>query len=183
MELIQYNSCLALTGTIKGTSKEKFYEELGLESLQHHRLYRKLSYFYKFYKNELPQYLFKLIPVRSSEYSTRNMQNDPFFKTRYNFLKKYFFMSTIIQWNNLDLNIRNSGSLNIFRNSILKFIRPFSNSVLNSHSSKAIKLISRLRLVLSHLQEHKFKHSFQDSLNPISHCGLDIELSLRYLLH
>ena len=33
LEPIQYNSCLALTGEIKGTSKEKIYQELGLESL------------------------------------------------------------------------------------------------------------------------------------------------------
>ena len=69
------------------TSKEKFYEKLGLESPQHSLWYRKLSYFYNFYKNEFLQYLFKLSPVRSSEYSTRSMQNIPFFKTRHNFLK------------------------------------------------------------------------------------------------
>ena len=45
LELIQYNPCLALTLAIRGTSKEKFYEELGLESLRHCRLYGKLSYF------------------------------------------------------------------------------------------------------------------------------------------
>ena len=92
LELVQYNACLALTGAMIGTSKEKFYEELSLKSLQHRRLYRKLSYFYKFHKNQFPQYLFKLIPVRGSEYSTRSMQNIPFFKTRYNcFFKKMFF--------------------------------------------------------------------------------------------
>ena len=31
---IYYNACLALTGAIRGTSKEKVYRELGLESLQ-----------------------------------------------------------------------------------------------------------------------------------------------------
>ena len=51
LELVQYNACLALTGAMIGTSKEKFYEELSLKSLQHRHLYRKLSYFYKFHKN------------------------------------------------------------------------------------------------------------------------------------
>ena len=45
MELIQYNACLALTGAIRGISKAKVFEELGLESLQHPRWYRK--HFYK----------------------------------------------------------------------------------------------------------------------------------------
>ena len=34
LESIQYNACLAITGAIRGTSKEKLYQELGLESLQ-----------------------------------------------------------------------------------------------------------------------------------------------------
>ena len=34
LESIQYNAQLAITGVIRGTSKEMFYQELGLESLQ-----------------------------------------------------------------------------------------------------------------------------------------------------
>ena len=33
LESFQYNACLALTGAIRGTSKEKIYQELELESL------------------------------------------------------------------------------------------------------------------------------------------------------
>ena len=50
MESIQYNACLAITGAIRGTSREKIYQELGLESLQLRRLYRKLCLFIKFSK-------------------------------------------------------------------------------------------------------------------------------------
>ena len=81
--------------------------------------------------------------------------------------------------------LRNSSRLNIFKNSILKFIRLPANKSCNRHNSKAIKFITRLRLFLCQhkLRKHKFKHSFQDLLNPISNCGLDIESSSRYLLH
>ena len=34
LESIQYNAALAKTGAIRGTSREKFYQELALESLQ-----------------------------------------------------------------------------------------------------------------------------------------------------
>ena len=37
LEYIQYNACLAITAVIQGTSKEKLYQELGLESLQERR--------------------------------------------------------------------------------------------------------------------------------------------------
>ena len=36
---------------------------------------------------------------------------------------------------------------------------------------------------MSHLPEHKFKHNFQDCLNPICGCGLDIESTSHFLLH
>ena len=32
-----------------------------------------------------------------------------------------------------------------------------------------------LRLGLSHLREHKFNHNFQNCINPLCGCGLDIE--------
>ena len=49
--------------------------------------------------------------------------------------------------------------------------------------SWSLSFITRLRLILSHLREQKFKHSFQDLLNPVSNCGLVIASSLCYLLH
>lgn len=44
------------------------------------------------------------------------------------------------------------------------------------------KSLARLRLVLSHLCEHTFKHSFEDSVNPIWSCDKDIETSVYFLL-
>ena len=37
LERIQCNFCLALTGAIRSTSKEKLYQKLGLESLGNRR--------------------------------------------------------------------------------------------------------------------------------------------------
>ena len=36
---------------------------------------------------------------------------------------------------------------------------------------------------MSRLREHKFKHNFQDHLNPICSCGLDIKFTSYFLLH
>ena len=46
LESFQYNAVLAITSPIRRTSKEKLYQELGFESLQQRRWYRKLCYFY-----------------------------------------------------------------------------------------------------------------------------------------
>ena len=40
-----------------------------------------------------------------------------------------------------------------------------------------------MRLGLSHLANHKFRHNFQDCLNPICSCGQEIETTSHFLLH
>ena len=152
LESIQYNACLAITGTIRGTSKEKLYQEVGLESLQLRRWYRKLCLFYKIFKNKSPAYLFNLIPARNTHYSLRTSDNIPCFNTKHSFFKNSFFPSTIIEWNKLDLILRKCDSFNVFKKEILKFIRPSSNSFYNCHNPIGIKYITRIRLGLSHLR-------------------------------
>ena len=98
MKSIQYNACVAITGAIQGTSKEKFDQELGLESLHLCCWYKKLCLFYKVLKSEHPKYLFNLIPVRSTPYATRTVGNILLIKTKYNFFKNSFFSSAIIIW-------------------------------------------------------------------------------------
>ena len=51
LELIQYNAELAITGAIRRSSREKLYQELGFESLQQRRWYRKLCLFDKINTN------------------------------------------------------------------------------------------------------------------------------------
>ena len=46
-----------------------------------------------------------------------------------------------------------------------------------------IKYLTRLRLGLSHLNDHKFRHNFQDCLNPLCPCSLEVESTIHYLLH
>ena len=43
--------------------------------------------------------------------------------------------------------------------------------------------MTRSRLGFSHLNEHRFRHNFQDCRNPLCSCSLDIEDTSHYLLH
>ena len=97
IESFQYNACLTITGAIRGNSREKIYQELGLESLQYRRWYRKLCYFYKIYNAKSSDCLFQLIPLKKSSYTTRNADNIPFFKFCHNFFQNSLFPSTIIE--------------------------------------------------------------------------------------
>ena len=63
IESVQYNSVLAIAGTIRETSKEKLYQELILETLEKRIWYRKLCCFLKIFRNQSPKYLFSIIPT------------------------------------------------------------------------------------------------------------------------
>ena len=156
LESIKYNATLAITGTIRRTYKEKLYNKLGLDTLEKRRLYRKPCCFLKIFRYQCPNYLFNIIPTSVSTYNTRNTNNIPIFKVKHNFFQTSFFPPAIIKWNKLDQNIRNSKRLNIFKKTLLKFIRPSASTVFNYHNPKRVKLLTTLILGFSHLREHKF---------------------------
>ena len=93
IQSIQYNAAIAITGAIRGTSSEKLYERLGLESLGSRRWLSKLCLFYKIDKNKSPSYFYKLIRDRVKFYSTRSNQinNVLNINTRSNFFRNSFF--------------------------------------------------------------------------------------------
>ena len=65
----------------------------------------------------------------------------------------------------------------------MQFIRPKASPVFNIIDPEGLKLLTRLRVRLSHLKEHKYQHNFVDTLNPICNCGLlEIESTSHYLL-
>ena len=103
MESIQYNAALAITGALRGTSREKLYQELGLESLRKRRWYRKLCYFFKIFKGRSPENLFRILSSVSKAYKTRTNDKIPLFSGKHKFFTNCFFPSTVIEWNNLDL--------------------------------------------------------------------------------
>ena len=116
-------------------------------------------------------------------HTTRNSDNITPFKVRYNFFKNSFFPSATIEWKKLDLEILNSDSLEIFKKSLLNFIRRNSNNVRNINNPLELKLLTRLRISFSHIKEHKFKHNFQDSVEPLCSCGNNIESTVHFFLY
>ena len=63
-------------------------------------------------------------------------------------------------------------------------MRPAPNPIYNCHKPKRVKLIIQLRFGVSHLREEKFKHNFQDLINPSCNCGHNTESTTHhFLLH
>ena len=104
LESIWYNACLALSGAIRGSSREKLYHQLGLEFLQRQHWYKKLCLFYKIFKENKHVYLSNLIPAKKFDYNTRNTDKITLFHTKHNFFKNCFLPFTVTEWNKLDFN-------------------------------------------------------------------------------
>ena len=100
-----------------------------------------------------------------------------------NFFRNYCFPSAVIEWKNLDSRLWKAKSFTDFKKNILSCIRRKANSVFNCNSSKGLKFGTIFHLGLSHLREHKFKHSFQDSINRLCSYSLDVESTIYYFLH
>ena len=75
IESVQYNAALAIIGAIQGTSSEKLYKELGLETLKSRRWLKNLCCFYKIKNRGILSYLAELIPSEFHSYNTRNTRN------------------------------------------------------------------------------------------------------------
>ena len=61
----------------------------------------------------------------------------------------------------------------MFRKKLLAFIRPVGNCMYGIYDPFGVKLINRFRLGFSPLREHKFRHNFADTLNPLCSCTLE----------
>ena len=136
---------------------------------------------FKIMNEEAPNYLINLIPKHNQTIRTRN-GHIPIFHCRTDCFKYSFFPSTLKDWFNLDNNIGNSESISVFKSRLLSLIRPVQNSVFNIFEPKGLILLTHLRLGFSHLNEHRFRHNFENCINSSCSCSLVAEDTLHYLL-
>ena len=167
LEKVQHNAALTITGATKCASRRGLYNELGLESLESRRRPRHICFLHKVISNGLPAYLYKLISKKSHQYITRNRNIIATYQCRTDIFKFSIFPWNITEWNKIDIKIRNS-PYSVFRNYLLSEIRPKHSPLYNFHNPSGIKLLTRLRSGLSHLNELKFNHYFDDCVNPFS---------------
>ena len=131
---------------------------------------------FKIIKEKAPAYLLKLVPKCEPTIRTRNNCITDCFKYS-------FCPSTLNGWLNLDPNMKSAESFSLFKSRLLPFIQPVQRSIYNIFDPKGLKFLSRLRLGFSHLNEHRFRHNFQDCLNPLCSGSLEIKDTSHYLLH
>ena len=57
------------------------------------------------------------------------------------------------------------------------------NSVYGACDPDGLMLLTRLRVGLSQLRGHKFKHGFNDTINPFCPCNMEVESTTHFFLH
>ena len=70
----------------------------------------------------------------------------------------------LAEWNELDPEIRLAPSVGIFKKELISIIRPPATSVFEIHDAIGLSYLTQLRVGLSKLCFHKFKHNFRDSI-------------------
>ena len=76
-----------------------------------------------------------------------------------------------------------TSSFDIFRANLIKILQTIPNSIFGIFNAVGRKLITRLWLGLSHLNEHRFNHNFNNCINSLCTCSLDAESTVHFFRH
>ena len=134
IESVQHNAALIITGAIKGTCRDKIYQELGLESLAETRWSRKLIFFHKIILGLQPSYLQNYLTPYDNERPYLTQYATPNSIETFRGRTKYFESSSLPycakEWGNLSEELRNIDSIKTFKLSILNFVRSRETPIL-----------------------------------------------------
>ena len=136
IENIQYKACIAIAGAIQGTSRERLYQELGLESLENRRWYQKLIFFHKIGNGATPRYLtIYLNTYENLVYNTRASYQNKIrrFKARTEHFKQSFFPFCVNKCYKLDSSLREAKSIKHMKSMFKEFFNLKQKSLFAIH--------------------------------------------------
>ena len=97
--------------------------------------------------------------------------------------KKSFLLYAIKEWNKLDSEIRIVETNAFFRKMFPDFIGSTRDTTHHIYNLNEIRLLTKLWLGFRSSLEHKFRHNFADSPNPLCSCSLETDTTLNFFLH
>ena len=182
LEHVQRQAVITAVNAYRHTSHEKLLLETGIEQLLTRRRYFGLCQMYKIIHGLTPRYLSDILPPyveSSTPYQLRNAQDFVIPRTNKNYVRLSFFWSMLYNWNTLDHDVRQSSSLQIFKNTLrdAKFYKP--NKIFDIYTPKSSVHHARMRMGLSGLNAHRKKYNFIP-FNNCPLCGHKPEDSIHY---
>ena len=172
IERIHCEAALFITGTWKGTNRNKLYDELKWERLSDRRWCRRLIQMFKIHNGLTPWYLNENLPPKRRLLYGNNNPN-VYYQVSCNSsrFKNIFFPDSIKAWNNLGHKFHSSTSLSTFKSQILTFIRPEPKLTFNINDRQGLKHIFQLRVGLRLLKSQKKCHNFIDTPSDWGECN------------
>ena len=184
VERVQYQAALSITGAWQGSSRSKIHDELGWETLSDRRKCRRVLQIHKILHNNALSYLKDKLPPNCREVFSGNIRTTfHAMICRSNRYMNSFFPHAIASWN-LFMEIfkyKEVPSTGLLKWDIISLIRPESKSLFKIHDPVGLRYLFQLRISLSPLKAHKWRHNFSDTISGICDCKQDIESTSHFL--
>ena len=177
LEKMQYEAARVVTGLTRSVSINRLLIEVGWIPLSKRREMQKLILIYRQNHNSLPQYICEQMPPtieQTTNYPLRNRHNYVTIPRRLSIYSKSTIPSSIDLWNRLDVNVRNSNTLNEFKS---RLKNTYTGSIVPKYYLAGDRLSNihhtRIRNACSNLNAHLHINFLRD--NPICDCGQGTE--------
>ena len=138
--------------------------------------------FIKIYNNMSPSYLKDKLPPNSWALFSGNIRNT--FREiicKSNRHKYSFFPDAISSWNTFIKHFDNVPTFAILRKHIITFFRPQMKNIFGIHDPVGLRYLFQLRVGLSPLRSHKWRHNFGDTPSELCACNQEMEDTCHFL--
>ena len=92
-----------------------------------------------------------------------------------------FFPDAVASWNLLIKHFDDVPSFDILKKHINTFFRPETKNIFGIHDPSGLRYLFQLRVILSPLRSHKWRHNFADTPSEICRCNQGIEDTNHFL--
>jgi len=182
LENLHLQALRVITGSVRGTSHHKLYNESGFTTLKERRKRHKLIQYKKIVLGLCPQYLSNLLPILVSQqnpYHRRNPLERVVPRSKTETYNSSFFPSTTKLWNDLPDNILLTDSLGQFKRYLSS-----NDTLVPPHfyiGDRREQIIHcRMRLGMSDLKDDMFNRHLE--IDRSCACGDASETAEHYLL-
>ena len=181
LEKIQYQAGKLVTGAYHYTSKEKLNLELGWETIKNRGDFLSLNFFQKIHRQETRPLIRSCMPKLDIDRTqiTRSKGGYIPFKYKGKYFDNSFFPNTVKMWNSLDKSTQYKECVE-FKLDLKLALKPPIFKHFKKGSKLGNKLITRIRVGRSNLNQHKFTIGLSES--PECMCHYKTESPEHYFL-
>ena len=144
-----------------------------------------MIFFHKIVNGATTRYLTSYLNTKENPvYNTRASDQNKIrgFRARIEHFKQSFFPVCVNEWYKLDSSPFEAKSIKHLKSMFKEFFNLKQRPLFAIHDPVGVKLLSKLLLKFSHLNEHEFRHNFKYASSPMCDCGSETETTDHFFL-